>query len=202
MFLSFAEIQDLQFLFLHRGIYQPGMASLRATHSLDTEPRVQDYLNDKLQTTADLNGLDTLLQNVKQQHELLQAQLEDASRILAEAETASREHDAKLQQKAEKFNERQVDIDTRLKTFTNSETSDVAVKKFESLMNKLQRLDVASSYVDLLREVDELRFVASMCKNEESTLTQMQFSGTFKAHVLPSNRYRTVPPTSIARHCC
>ncbi len=136
------------------------MASLKAARRLDTETRVQDYLNDKLQTTADLNGLDTLLKNVKQQHKLLQAQLQDASRILAEAESASKEHDVKLQQKAEQFNERQTDIDIRLKTFTNSDTSDSAVKKFESLMIKLQRLEVASEYVDLLKEVDDLRFAA------------------------------------------
>lgn len=51
------------------------MAPLNVTRSLDSDTRVQDYLNDKLQTTADLNGLDNLLQNVQQQHELLQAQV-------------------------------------------------------------------------------------------------------------------------------
>ena len=132
------------------------MASLKTSRSLDTETRVQDYLNDKLQTVADLNDLDTLLQNVKQQHELLQAQLQDAGRILAEAQSASKEHDIKLQQKAEQFNERQEHIDARLKTFTNSDASDDAVKKFETLMNKLRRLEVASNYVDLLKEVDNL----------------------------------------------
>lgn len=51
------------------------MTSFRAMRSHDSEARVQDYLNDKLQTTADLNSLDSLLQNVRQQHELLQAQV-------------------------------------------------------------------------------------------------------------------------------
>jgi hypothetical protein len=153
------------------------MTAASGTRSLDMEIRVQDYLNDKLQTTADLNSLDSLLLNIQQQHELLRVQvrltpvpseghllinlkLEEASRILADAESASNQHDAELLQKAEQFNERQADMDTKLKNFTRSETSDGAVQKFELLMSKLQRLDVASGYVELLKEVDELRFVA------------------------------------------
>lgn len=42
--------------------------SLRAT-------RVEDYLNDKLQTTADLEGLDILLENVQTQQDLLKQQV-------------------------------------------------------------------------------------------------------------------------------
>lgn len=37
--------------------------------------RVEDYLNDKLQTTADLEGLDILLENVQTQQELLKQQV-------------------------------------------------------------------------------------------------------------------------------
>lgn len=42
--------------------------SLRAT-------RIEDYLNDKLQTTADLEGLDVLLENVQTQQDLLKQQV-------------------------------------------------------------------------------------------------------------------------------
>jgi hypothetical protein len=51
------------------------MATISSTRSLDVETRVQDYLNDKLQTAADLNNLESLFQNVQRQHELLQAQV-------------------------------------------------------------------------------------------------------------------------------
>ena len=51
------------------------MAAISSTRSFDVETRVQDYLNDKLQTAADLNNLESLLQNVQQQHELLQEQV-------------------------------------------------------------------------------------------------------------------------------
>ena len=71
------------------------------------------------------------------------------------------QHDAQLQDKAAHFDERQAEIDTKLKNFTQSETSDEAVHSFESLMNKLQRLDIANGYLDLVKEVDELRYVST-----------------------------------------
>ncbi len=37
--------------------------------------RVEDYLNDKLQTTADLEGLDILLEDVQTQQDLLKQQV-------------------------------------------------------------------------------------------------------------------------------
>ena len=41
---------------------------------------------------------------------------------------------------------------------TQSETSDDAVRRFESSTNKLHKLDVANAYLELLLEVDRLRF--------------------------------------------
>ena len=37
--------------------------------------RVEDYLNDKIQTTADLANLDSLLENVNSQNSLLKNQV-------------------------------------------------------------------------------------------------------------------------------
>lgn len=39
------------------------------------DSRVQDYLDDKLQSSADLDTLDSLLANVKTQQELLKQQV-------------------------------------------------------------------------------------------------------------------------------
>lgn len=39
------------------------------------DSRVQDYLDDRLQSSADLDSLDTLLENVKNQQELLKKQV-------------------------------------------------------------------------------------------------------------------------------
>ena len=40
----------------------------------DLSVRVEDYLNDKLQTSADLENIDTLLKNVLKQQTLLKQQ--------------------------------------------------------------------------------------------------------------------------------
>lgn len=37
--------------------------------------RVEDYLNDKIQSSADLESLDSLLSNLRAQHELQQRQV-------------------------------------------------------------------------------------------------------------------------------
>jgi hypothetical protein len=41
----------------------------------DRDARVGDYLDDKLQTLADLDSLDALLENVRNQHTLLRKQV-------------------------------------------------------------------------------------------------------------------------------
>ena len=41
----------------------------------ERDVRVEDYLNDKLQTYADLENLDTLLETVKEQQNLLRQQV-------------------------------------------------------------------------------------------------------------------------------
>lgn len=46
-----------------------------AVKSEDRAIRVEDYLNDKLQTSADLENIDTLLENILQQHSLLKEQV-------------------------------------------------------------------------------------------------------------------------------
>ena len=67
------------------------------------------------------------------------------------------------------FKAKQSDVDRRLLIVTRSETSDDAVRKFDSSMKSLQRLDVAQGYVHLLAEVENLRY----------------FSGWFNINLLP-----------------
>ena len=43
--------------------------------------RVEDYLNDKLQTSADLANIDTLVNDVKKQQRLLEQQVGTGIRI-------------------------------------------------------------------------------------------------------------------------
>lgn len=41
----------------------------------DRDIRIEDYLNDKLQTAADLDDIDALLENVQDQQNLLKEQV-------------------------------------------------------------------------------------------------------------------------------
>ena len=63
-------------------------------------------------------------------------------------------------EQAQNFKKQQADIDRRLLIVTQSETSDDAVQKFDTVMGRLQRLDVATGYMNLLAEVDSLELVA------------------------------------------
>lgn len=47
----------------------------RPSDNEERDVRVEDYLNDKLQTSADLENLDALLDNVLQQQTLLKQQV-------------------------------------------------------------------------------------------------------------------------------
>ena len=52
----------------------PSMADPSGISKGDLSVRVEDYLNDKLQTSADLENIDTLLKNVLKQQTLLKQQ--------------------------------------------------------------------------------------------------------------------------------
>ncbi|KAF2267640.1 RINT-1 family protein-like protein [Lojkania enalia] len=122
----------------------------------ESEARVADYLDDKLQTLGDLDSLDALLANIHSQHGLLKQQLHDAHHDLHEAKQAHQAHQAALQERARVFQHEQAGIDRALLAVTASETSDDAVPRFEAVLDTLQRLDVANGYIQLLGEVDEL----------------------------------------------
>ncbi|KAJ9352042.1 RINT-1 family protein [Paecilomyces variotii] len=118
--------------------------------------RVEDYLNDKIQTSTDLESLDSLLSNLRAQQELQQKQLAEAQEALEKATKASNDHANAVRQQAEAFNRQQADIDRRLMIITQSDTSDEAVAQFEASMEKLRRLDISKGYMELLNEVDRL----------------------------------------------
>jgi chromosome segregation ATPase len=127
----------------------------------DSDTRVGDYLDDKLQTLADLESLDGLLLVVRNQQALLRKQLEDAQKDLEEARQASVDHAASLKSRVAEFEKEQDDIDRRLRVITLSDTSDVAVRRFESSMDKLRKLDIAKGYVEVLQSVESASCVLS-----------------------------------------
>ncbi|KAL4956825.1 TIP-1 family-domain-containing protein [Aspergillus filifer] len=118
--------------------------------------RVEDYLNDKIQTSADFECLESLLTTLRAQHELQRKQLAEAQEALANATQASKDHVETTRKRAEAFNEQQADIDRRLKALTRSDASDEAAKRFEAGIKKLRRLELSRSYVKLLKDAEEL----------------------------------------------
>ena len=136
--------------------------------------RVEDFLNDKLQTSSDLDSIDALLEDVKTQQALLRQQVDYASRIssasfllthaqlqearenLDESTKAATAHSEDLRRQCKKFKSQQSDIDRRLLIVTRSETSDDAVAKFDESMQSLRKLEVAQGYMGLLSEVEDL----------------------------------------------
>lgn len=124
----------------------------------DAQSRVADYLDDKLQTVADLDSLDALLATLHDQHSLLKQQLHEAQHDLTAAKEAQHNHQRDLQLRARAFDSDQAAIDRRLAIITASDTSDEAVPRFERLLQTLQHLDVANAYVELLQQVQTLRY--------------------------------------------
>lgn len=144
--------------------------------------RVEDYLNDKIQVSADLESLDSLLSSLRAQQELQRKQvlpptrfldttfrhvqlanatdnqLAEAHEALSKATKASDDHAQATRARAEAFSAEQADIDRRLKAITQSESSDEAVRRLEKSMARLQRLEVSRGYVELLKEAEELRY--------------------------------------------
>jgi hypothetical protein len=51
------------------------MATSTSTLATDEQVRVQDYLNDKIQTSTDFESLESLLSNLRTQHELQRKQV-------------------------------------------------------------------------------------------------------------------------------
>jgi predicted transcriptional regulator len=84
--------------------------------------------------------------------------LAEAHEALSNATKASNDHAEATRKRAEAFSAEQADIDQRLKTITQSETSDEAVRRLEKSMERLQRLELSKGYVELLKEAEELRY--------------------------------------------
>ncbi|KAJ5188606.1 hypothetical protein N7491_004926 [Penicillium cf. griseofulvum] len=131
------------------------MASLTELSSHE-RTRVEDYLNDKIQVSADLESLDSLLSSLRAQQELQRKQLAEAGEALSNATKASNDHAEATRKQAEAFTAEQADIDRRLMVITQLETSDEAVRSLEKSMEKLQRLELSKGYVELLKEAEEL----------------------------------------------
>ncbi|EAQ83252.1 hypothetical protein CHGG_09656 [Chaetomium globosum CBS 148.51] len=112
--------------------------------------RVEDYLDDKLQSTTDFEELDTLISSVEYQRSQLQSQLDDASRELDEARKSSEERGAALVAQIDEFQTLQKSIDVRLQIIAESDAPDEAIRRLEPPMKQLHKVDLAYRYLSLL----------------------------------------------------
>lgn len=84
-------------------------------------------------------------------------QLYDAENDLKNARDAYLARSLFVEQQTQEYRSVQVNVDRRLLIVTQSETSDDAVRRFETTMGKLRALDIAKRYTEMLLEVDQLR---------------------------------------------
>ncbi len=119
--------------------------------------RLEDYLDDKLQSSTDLENLDALLASVELQRSQLQAQLGDATRELEEARSAGENRQSSLMSQIDDFSQLQRSIDVRLQAVAASAAPDEAIRRLERPMKQLHRVDLAHKYLLLLQDVETLR---------------------------------------------
>ncbi|KAL8376756.1 hypothetical protein RB595_007737 [Gaeumannomyces hyphopodioides] len=121
------------------------------------EVRVQDFIDDKLQSTTDLDHLDDLLANVELQRTQLQTQLDDATKELDAARRSGSDRQESLARRIDDFDTLQRSIDVRLQIVASSDAPDEAIRRLEPPMRRLHRVRLAIDYLCLLRDVETLR---------------------------------------------
>ncbi|KAI5863866.1 TIP-1 family-domain-containing protein [Durotheca rogersii] len=138
------------------------MAAAASAHSYSAELdiRVEDYLDDKLQSSTDFDSLDSLLASVEVQRSQLQAQLEDAARALEHARNAAQDRQGGILQSITEFRRLQESIDARMRIVVESNAPEEAARRLERPMKQLHKVELAHNYVSLLRDVESLRLEA------------------------------------------
>ena len=119
--------------------------------------RVEDYLDDQLQSTTDLEGLDDLLAKVDQQRSQLQAQLDDATRALDDARRTARDRQGALAEGISGFQTLQNSIDARVRVAAASDAPAQAIARLQQPLRKQRAVALAHRYLGLVRDVQALR---------------------------------------------
>ncbi|OAA73595.1 RINT-1 family protein [Cordyceps fumosorosea ARSEF 2679] len=121
------------------------------------DARVEDYLEDKLQSADDLDTLDTLLDTVDLQLTQLQTQLDAAVQELDTAQRTTDDRYSLLQQRIAEFRTLQDSIDERVRATVASDAPAEAIARLQRPMQKLKAVDLARRYLVLLQDVERLR---------------------------------------------
>jgi hypothetical protein len=130
---------------------------MAAPPPLEPDIRLEDFLDDKLQSTTDLDNLDTLLASVEYQRSQLQSQLDDASKELDLARQSASDRQSALAKQMSDFESLQHSIDVRLQIVAASDAPDEAIRRLEGPLAQLHKVDLAHKYLLLLQDVEALR---------------------------------------------
>ncbi|WZH46397.1 TIP-1 family-domain-containing protein [Fusarium acuminatum] len=127
------------------------------SQGMSLDIRVEDFLDDKLQSTTDLENLDTLLANVELQRNQLQSQLDTAVKELEETRRTADDRQGSLAARIEEFQKLQESIDIRAQIYAASDAPDQAIERLKSPMNKIKSVERAQSYLMLLQDAEKFR---------------------------------------------
>jgi RAD50-interacting protein 1 len=125
--------------------------------------RVEDFLDDKLQSTTDFEELDNLLSNIETQRAQLQSQLDSAAAELETARQTSAERQTSLDRQIADFKKLQQSIDVRMRIIASSDAPDEAIRRLEQPMKQLHKVDLAIKYLELLQDVEQLTKETRAC---------------------------------------
>lgn len=121
------------------------------------DARVEDYLEDKLQSAGDLDALDDLLETVNLQRAQLQSQLDTAVQELTAARQTTDDRHSLLQERLAEFRTLQDSIDERVRETAASDAPAEAIARLQRPMQKLKAVELARKYLVLLQDVERLR---------------------------------------------
>lgn len=123
----------------------------------DVDIRVEDYLDDKLQSPSDLNALDELIANVELQRNQLQSQLDDAVKDLEDARRTTEDRHGAIETRISEFQELQDSIDVRVRIAAESDAPSEAIARLQAPMQKLQTVELTQRYLTLLQDAERLQ---------------------------------------------
>ncbi|KAK8091643.1 hypothetical protein PG997_002004 [Apiospora hydei] len=132
-------------------------ATLTRAQSMEPDIRLEDYLDDKLQSVSDLANLDSLLANVELQRQQLQTQLDGAAQELEDVRRSAQDRQGGVAQQIAEFKQLQQSIDLRLQIMGQSDAPDEAIRRLEAPMKQLHRVELTHRYVSLLQDVEGMR---------------------------------------------
>lgn len=119
--------------------------------------RVEDFLDDKLQSAADLEDLTSLLANVEVQRNQLQSQLDGAIQELEEARRNAYDRQDVIAERIQDFQKLQESIANRQQVAASTEAPDQAIARYKEYFDKIKNVELAQNYLVLLQDVEKHR---------------------------------------------